>query len=494
MAEVNIDDLIGKYSNVSGERDIEDILQNLGQVPAAQSLSWSDVPGKALANLPGSTYELGKGVVHAVTHPVQTASNLLDVGAGALRNITPQAISDLIDRADFNTQAAKRASSAADQLGAMFKSRYGSSEGFKQALANDPAGVIADAAAVVAPFEAGAKLATAPIRASGKVGTSLLGETTGVGGETVARAFKAGQQGDSSFWKNLTGQVPMTDVLDTAKQNLQNLKIEKNKQYRSGMVDIKGDKNVLDFADVDAALNELKSASSYKGKIINPKAHDLYEKLASDVEAWKRSNPSEFHTPEGFDALKQKIGNEIDSLPYEEKKARSFGHSVYNKVKDTINKQAPTYASVMKDYAEAADQIREVERALSLKDTASADTAMRKLQSLTRNNVNTNYGNRVELAKQLEEQGGLPFMNALAGQAMSSLPPRGLAGKAGGLGTLGAAYLYNPAALTLLPVQSPAAVGATMYGAGKLSSKIPLTTRQAMPLSSLLPKVNTQEQ
>jgi hypothetical protein len=270
--------------------------------------------------------------------------------------------------------------------------------------------------------------------------------------------------------------------------------MEKNKQYRSGMVDIKNDKNVLDFADVDAALNELKSAASYKGKVINPKAHQLYEKLANDVDAWKRSNPAEFHTPEGFDALKQKIGSEIESLPFEEKKARSFGHSVYNKVKDTIQKQAPTYASVMKDYSEAADQIREVEKALSLKDTASADTAMRKLQSLTRNNVNTNYGNRVELAKQLEEQGGLPFMNALAGQAMSSLPPRGLAGKAGGLGTLGAAYLYNPSALGLLPFQSPAAVGATMYGAGRLAGQMPVTARQAIPLSNLLPKIAPQEQ
>ena len=42
----------------------------------------------------------------------------------------------------------------------------------------------------------------------------------------------------------------------------------------------------------------------------------------------------------------------------------------------------------LKDLKEA---IKEIEKALSLNNRASADTAMRKLQSLTRNNVYTNY-------------------------------------------------------------------------------------------------------
>lgn len=71
-------------------------------------------------------------------------------------------------------------------------------------------------------------------------------------------------------------------------------------------------------------------------------------------------------------------------------------------------------------------------------------------------------------------------MPAIAGQAMSSWMPRGLAGNAGGLATLGASIFHNPLALGLLPFQSPKAVGATMYGAGKAYGAV------ANPMEGLL--------
>ena len=89
------------------------------------------------------------GLYEAVTSPVQTAKGLLDIGAGTLRNITPKVIADLIDRYDANPEAAQRASDTASQLGQYYKERYGSSEGFKQALASDPVGVAADISTVL---------------------------------------------------------------------------------------------------------------------------------------------------------------------------------------------------------------------------------------------------------------------------------------------------------------------------------------------------------
>ena len=80
----------------------------------------------------------------------------------------------------------------------------------------------------------------------------------------------------------------------------------------------------------------------------------------------------------------------------------------------------------MQDYSDATDQIKEIEKSLSLGQKASADTAMRKLQSLMRNNVSTNYGQRLKLAQELEQKGGGQLMPALAGQALSSPTPRGL--------------------------------------------------------------------
>jgi hypothetical protein len=495
MAEYDINALLSNTPVEQQGMDVNELLRN-AQTPAQPQLAWRDVPMTAARNLPSSAYKMGTELVHAVTNPLETAGNVMDLGAGLLRSVTPDFISKRIDQLDWNPEAAKRGSNAADQLAAMYKEKYGTSQGFKQALAYDPASVIADAATLISPMSGGfkklgEKTGFQPTAAVGRGTADILGATTGVGGETVQRAFKAGTEGDQAFWKNLRGQVPMQDVLDSAKQNLQNLRIEKNKDYRSGMVDIRSDKSLLDFKGLDDALTEAEKLATFKGQVKNKKGYDVYQEIKDEVSKWKKLDPAEYHTPEGFDALKQKLGGIIESIPPNEKTANMIGKQIYNKAKSTINDQAPTYAGVMKDYGEASDLIREIERSLSLGEKASADTAMRKLQSLTRNNVNTNYGNRLELAKQLE-QGGTPLLSSLAGQSMSATMPRGLAG-IGGLGTIGASVFANPYSALALPFQSPLAVGAGAYGAGKavnMMRKSPIGAGQGIALSNMLPQIN----
>ena len=73
----------------------------------------------------------------------------------------------------------------------------------------------------------------------------------------------------------------------------------------------------------------------------------------------------------------------------------------YHSVKNTIAEQAPVYNKVMKDYTESSDLIKEIERTLSLDKKASISASLNKLQSLMRNNVNTNYGYRQQIADEL---------------------------------------------------------------------------------------------
>ena len=167
--------------------------------------------------------------------------------------------------------------------------------------------------------------------------------------------------------------------------------------------------SVLSFDKIDKVYDDAVKIATFKEQVKNPRADEVLKKIKVEIDAWKKLNPSEYHTPEGMDALKQKIGGIVESLPFEEKTARLVSSKVRDSIKSEIVRQAPVYADVMKDYHQASNQIEEIERALSLGKKASIDTAMRKLQSLTRNNVNTNYGNRVNLAKQLEEQGGIDF-------------------------------------------------------------------------------------
>jgi hypothetical protein len=87
-----------------------------------------------------------------------------------------------------------------------------------------------------------------------------------------------------------------------------------------------------------------------------------------------------------------------------------------------------------------------------------------------RNNVNTNWGQRLSLAQQLEQAGGRQMLPALAGQALSNLAPRGLQG-ASSIPTalLAGSALGSPMIPISLATSSPRLMGEAAYGAGRVA-------------------------
>lgn len=314
--------------------------------------------------------------------------------------------------------------------------------------------------------KAGGALGRGVKQAAGGLVKNTLGATTGTGAESVATAYRAGKQGGTSFLDNLRGKVPFTDVLDEAKSALSQMRVDRSNAYKQGMAGVSADKTVIDFTPIDSAVSSLKSMGSYKGQVINKNASGTVDEIADLVNRWKSLDPAEFHTPEGLDALKQAISDVRDTTQLGTA-ARKAADTAYNAVKSEITRQAPTYAKVMKDYSEATELVKEIERSLVGNQKTAADTAMRKLQSLMRNNVNTNYGNRLDLSKALESKGA-DILPAVAGQSMSSMTPRGLQSATSG-GALLAAYPTGGASLALLPLTSPRLVGETAYGLGALN-------------------------
>lgn len=295
------------------------------------------------------------------------------------------------------------------------------------------------------------------------VTNNVLGMATGTGAESVRTAYQSGKAGATGFLDNMRGNVPATDVLDSAKAALGQMRIDRATQYKSGMAGVSADKSVIDFAPIDKAVSAIQSMGNYKGQVINKNSAGTVDEISGLVNQWKSLNPAEYHTPEGLDALKQAISDVRDTTQFGTA-ARKAADTAYNAVKNEITAQAPTYAKVMKDYSAASEALSEVEKALSLGNKTSADTAMRKLQSLMRNNVNTNYGNRLGLAKTLESNGA-DLLAPIAGQAMSSYTPRGLSGLAASGGGI-AALATNPLALAALPATSPRLVGEAAYKLG----------------------------
>lgn len=444
-------------------------------------------PVRLAKNIPGSAAKFAGGIWDAVTNPGDTLKGLVLAGEGAARAALPKSAVGFVER-NFsgNPEIGAKADETAGALWDFYKNRYGSLDKAKESLIEDPVGVVADASTVLGvggalvPGKVGQALNTAskvtnPLsvipataKAAGVVGKHGLGLTTGVGAENIAQAAKAGFQGKTDFWKSMSGQSDMADVVTQAKAGLDKMRQDKSAQYRSNMSAVKSDKTVLSFDGIDKAIGDASAVVTFKGQVKNERAAAAVQQMADDVEKWKGLPPDEFHTPEGLDALKQKLGATLESIPFEERTARLAAGKVYDSVKSEITKQAPVYAKTMEEYTKASEQLSEIERAFSLGNRAAQDTAMRKLQSLTRNNVNTNYGNRLDLAKKLKDQGGQDIFPAIAGQAMNTWTSRGLAGQAGSLATLGtAAAMSNPALVGLLPFQSPKAVGATLYGTGR---------------------------
>jgi hypothetical protein len=305
----------------------------------------------------------------------------------------------------------------------------------------------------------------AVLRGTGRFAANVLGGTTGAGSESVKQAFNSadniGQVFKTSddFSKNMRGQVALGEVVEQARAGIQNMRSKMHETYLANRETWKGDKK-LDITPIREAYNglveSLKHEDFYK---IGPAEQNVVKEMLTILDDF--GGRKSMHTTEGFDALKQRLQAIYPESP-QMKQAQRAVATMANVVKDSISAQNPTYASSMSQYWNAARELDEIERSLSLGNKATTDTALRKLQSLMRNNVNSNFGQRVQSANKLATQGGQDVLPAVAGQAMNDWLPRGI-GRGVGAATIPPAVFSGglgiPAAIASGAVQSPRLVG-----------------------------------
>jgi hypothetical protein len=499
MPIVNVDGQDVPFPDTMSQADIEKVLQDyyserkqsVSDLRASESQDFAnmgagDVAMSAAKNLPSSVYGVAEDTLSAAMNPIQTAETITQLGAGILQNVLPESVVNAVGKD-------KRSIKVADQVGKMFVDRYGSLDAVKKTIATDPASIAADVATVLGlkspslaskadPLAITAKGAEKVASTAGDITSGVLGTTTGAGGQAVREAYTAGREGGQRqqlFRDNLTGAAPLENVLHDAKQNLQALRMDRRKAYQDKMEQVKSDPTVLTFDGVDSALKDAIGRVTFNGQIKDPSAAKAVSNIAKVIGEWKSLDPARFHTPEGMDALKQRIGAEMDKLPFEARNARQAIGDIYGAVRNDIAKQAPVYDEVMKSYSDSTELIREIERSLSLNDRASADTAMRKLQSTMRSNVNTNFGQRQKLLSEIEGKPNL-LTPQLAGQALNEWTPRGIQG-ATSLLTTGTAYGAGgiPTAIGAATISSPRLVGEAANVTGKAAGAITDAMKEA---------------
>ncbi len=441
-------------------------------------LSLGEVASQAIGNLPKSALKYAEDLVTPITDPVGTAKGLYSFTAGLIQLAIPG------EQADEKTVKA---------VGDYFANRYGSLEAFKLAVAEDPVGVVGDVATVLtgggmlaarapgmvgkagaALEEAGRKIdplavAGNTLQAAGGVVTegvpAAIGMTTGAGGESIQQAFTAGRVGgetDRRFVENLRGQEEPGAIVQDGIAALRRLKETKQNKFVTSREALNLEKMPVDFDALAEKINEFAEKFNFEGvSELSELGQSKLAKVQSLVSDWQRS-PA-LHNAKGLDILKRRIDNEYPAgiNPGDEAVVVAQARDI---IKKEITDQVPEYSKVMQPYEEATRLERELQRALSLSDKASADTALRKLQSVMRNNVNANFGNRLKLVERLEEAGDYFLLPRIAGQALSSPTPRGLqAVTATGTGITG---MTNPGTLAALPLFSPRAMGEVSRVAG----------------------------
>lgn len=478
--------------------------------PAAPR-AWGDVPGEAARNIVPSAKAFAGNIAQAVTHPIDTAKAVGNAALGGAKNLLDKIPPDTSPRREPAETPEQRGvvpspvkpidTTAADAVGKFYTDRYGSLEGFKSAIATDPVGVMADFASVLVPgggamarapgiigkagkvVETAGKLAD-PLSAAGAgaktlgkivapVARNALGATTGAGSEPLKSAFHVGLQGTEpqreAFKGGMRGGGNRNDALDAARSAVAKMREGRSGAYRGEMSRLGADKTQLDFAPVQQAFSQLVDSFHVDGGLSKAAddAQGVLQKVQNTLAEWEAEPAA--HTVNGLDGLKQKIRGIYEAQDHTQ--SSHIVGTMEKAVKGVIESQAPEYAAVMDRYSTESNLIREIEKALSVGNGAQADTGMRKLQSVMRNNVQTNYGNRLDLVNQLENFGGDTIRPSLAGQALNSPTPRGLAAL-GPPATYIAALALNPKLAMALPATSPRLVGEATYAAGDATGKV----------------------
>jgi hypothetical protein len=116
---------------------------------APRSYSLAEVPGAAISNIPSSFTQQAAGLVSAVSSPIETTRDLLRLIGGAGLKALPESVQKTIVSNSYDPASVQQAIDSAGAVGDFYKQRYGTAEGFKRAVAEDPVGVLADFSTLV---------------------------------------------------------------------------------------------------------------------------------------------------------------------------------------------------------------------------------------------------------------------------------------------------------------------------------------------------------
>lgn len=465
-------------------------------VPADyKNMGAGEVAMRGLQALPGSVGNVFSNLGYAATHLPEVGSALWKVGEGG--------ISKAAGALGFEQDKAQKAKTEApiDAIIADYVKRYGSMEGFKEAVATDPASVLMDLGTFIPGLGVGAKAAglkgVASVLDKAKyldpltavaAGTNaaltpamftakhILGVSTGTGKGVLDQIQDAARSADrnrmsavSDFARGSSDpKEAVDDAIRAASEANQADKAAFRKKLGAlsqqnlpltGVMDAFQNARNEIRATIDPATGQWTAPLSYQKEL---EAINGAEKILSEHKDF---------TPEGMHELKVAINQYFRDMGIFQGRAKQGAlGEITSSIKKTINDVDPKYQEIMDFWAEHLDKLRNLSSGLSQNSRAGSMTQFNKMMKEMKK------GKTPLLDILSRYPSGKYLKDKLAGAAMHELFPNWFQQASPFLSAIGGAGLGSGAAFTMIPhiagtaiASSPRIVGSgvALYGTGQ---------------------------
>lgn len=418
-----------------------------------------------IGNIPSSTIQLGRNIGQAVTSPKETLSGL----GGTLGGLLFQGLPEGVGNPETRARQTEMYNNAKQYLG----ERFGGQENLLRTLQNDPVGLAADLSAVLTGGGSALLKAQSAIgRTGGLVGNvgkyaktageytnpitgvqyvakeslpTIMAGVTRTSPESFITGYEAGKEGGNalkSFRGAMTGKIPESDIVFNVKKGINIMGDNASNVYNTLKTGWANTGQRLNYDNILNGLDEVKSQFKVGGnanapsKLLKLEQQKLNE-LDSIVSEFR--NPR-YHTAEGFDFMKQKIGKAMPSAEYS-KEVRG----AYTKVLDDVRNELSNvqgYDSAMTNYSKTMSAINDIKQ--SLTSGQNVEGGIRKVLSLVKDAPTQEY--RLSIADTLKNATGIDIMPAVAGSSLKDLTsPYFKNTMLGGGAATGIASFINPA-------------------------------------------------
>jgi hypothetical protein len=470
-----------------------------------------------IGNIPSSGIQLARNIGQAVTSPKETLSGL----GGTLGGLIYQGLPEGVGNPETRARQEAMYNQAKEYLG----ERFGGQENILKTLQNDPVGLLADlSAAFTGGGAALLKGQSALGRTGGLVGNvgkyaktageytnpitgvqyvaketlpTVMGGFTRTSPEAFITGYEAGKEGGKaleSFRGGMTGKIPESDILFNVKKGINIMGNDASNVYNTLKTGWANTGQKLNYENILTGLDDVKNQFKIGGKEKAPsKLLKLEEQKLGELDSIiNEFKNKKYHTAEGFDFMKQKIGKAMPSAEYS-KDVRG----AYTKVLDNIRNELSTvkgYDAAMTDYSKTMSAINDIKQSLTAGQ--NVESGVRKILSLVKDAPTQEY--KLSIANTLKNSTGIDIMPAVAGASLKNLTsPYFKNTVLGGGGAASVASYLNPAfavpAFTALGAaglaSSPRLLGELSQLSGQVGRYLPAETVRNL---GLLGEVATQ--